>query len=216
MSGRSERGFLLLGDGHFKNLVDRRSRRGIEDRVVSTGRVPQVEGARLLKACDIYVSPHSAHMIDSKFFGSPTKVFEYMALGGGIVASDLEQIGQVLSPSLTPEEASAGAPVTDERAVLCMPGNVAQFRPSSRWRRSEMVRVSPERPSGGGPLLVGRHVTNIWLFAAGERFRRIVPACAEAAGRRGRRGDAAAGAASSSVQRAHRRCTRTGPAPVEQ
>ena len=58
------------------------------------------KGARLLKACDIYVSPHSAHMIDSKFFGSPTKVFEYMAIGGGIVASDLEQIGQVLSPSL--------------------------------------------------------------------------------------------------------------------
>ena len=63
-------------------------------------------------------SPHSSHMRDSKFFGSPTKVFEYMALGGGIVASDLEQIGQVLSPALTPEDASAAVAVTDERAVL--------------------------------------------------------------------------------------------------
>src|SRR5439155_2208504 len=109
--------FLLIGDGTFKHLVnDAVTRCGLARRVVHVGRVPQAEGARLLKACDIYVSPHSAHMIDSKFFGSPTKVFEYMALGGGIVASDLEQIGQVLSPSLSPDEAHSGAPVGEERA----------------------------------------------------------------------------------------------------
>jgi glycosyltransferase involved in cell wall biosynthesis/ubiquinone/menaquinone biosynthesis C-methylase UbiE len=167
--------FLLIGDGHFKTLVDRAvTTFGLERRVRSTGRVPQVEGARLLKACDIYVSPHSAHMIDSKFFGSPTKVFEYMALGGGIVASDLEQIGQVLSPSMTPDDASAGASVTDERAVLCTPGNVGQF--------VQAVVALAKHPDTAGALgrnarqaaathySWARHVANIWMFAAGESF----------------------------------------------
>src|SRR5262245_35048555 len=117
--------FLLIGDGHFKPAVDRAVKAAaLEARVVSPGRVAQTEGARLLKACDIYVSPHSTHMVDSKFFGSPTKLFEYMALGGGIVASDLEQIGQVLSPALTSADAARGATVTTERAVLCTPGDV--------------------------------------------------------------------------------------------
>ena len=64
---------------------------GLHRQVVDVGRTEQREGARLLRAADIFVSPHSSHMRDTPFFGSPTKLFEYMALGGGIVASDLEQ-----------------------------------------------------------------------------------------------------------------------------
>ncbi len=166
--------FLLIGDGHFKRLVDAAvQQNGLQNRVVATGRVPQVQGAVLLTACDIYVSPHSTDMIDSKFFGSPTKVFEYMALGGGIVASDLEQIGQVLSPALTPEEAAAGREVTDERAVLCTPGDVDQFV------RGVVVLV--ERPAMACALGRNarraaadhyswtRHVANLWSFLAGNR-----------------------------------------------
>ena len=165
--------FLLIGDGNFKHLIDRAvTSFGLERRVISTGRVPQAEGARLLKACDIYVSPHSAHMIDSKFFGSPTKVFEYMALGGGIVASDLEQIGQVLSPSLTPEEASAGASVSDERAVLCAPGNVGQFVQAviALAEHPDMARALGRHAhlAAAAHYSWARHIANIWTFAAGE------------------------------------------------
>jgi glycosyltransferase involved in cell wall biosynthesis/ubiquinone/menaquinone biosynthesis C-methylase UbiE len=118
--------FLLIGDGSYKHLVDDAvTANGLQDRVVSVGRVPQEEGARLLKACDIYVSPHNSHMIDSRFFGSPTKLFEYMAMGGGVVGSDLEQLGVVLSPALRPHELER--PVTNERAVLCTPGDVDEF-----------------------------------------------------------------------------------------
>ncbi|HXZ44534.1 MAG TPA: glycosyltransferase, partial [archaeon] len=35
------------------------------------------------------------------FFGSPTKLFEYMAMGKGIVASDLDQIGEILEHGKT-------------------------------------------------------------------------------------------------------------------
>ena len=121
--------FLLIGDGNFKHLVDTAVREHhLEDRVISAGRVPQSEGARLLKACDIYVSPHNRHMVDSKFFGSPTKLFEYMAMAGGIVASDLEQIGEVLTPALRPSVFNGGrVDVGAERAVVCAPGSVDEF-----------------------------------------------------------------------------------------
>jgi glycosyltransferase involved in cell wall biosynthesis/ubiquinone/menaquinone biosynthesis C-methylase UbiE len=164
--------FLLIGDGHFKRLVDRAVQSyGLERQVLSMGRVAQVEGARLLKACDIYVSPHSTHMIDSKFFGSPTKLFEYMALGGGIVASDLEQIGQVLSPALTPDEAAAGAEVSRERAVLCEPGDVDQFVRAvvALVRQPDLARALGRNAheAARDHYSWTRHVANLWLFLAG-------------------------------------------------
>jgi glycosyltransferase involved in cell wall biosynthesis/ubiquinone/menaquinone biosynthesis C-methylase UbiE len=120
--------FLLIGDGNLKRLVDDAiDKNALRDRIHAPGRVPQAEGARLLPAADLCVSPHASHMIDSRFFGSPTKVFEYMAMGGGIVASDLEQIGVVLSPALRPGELTAGREVDGARAVLCTPGSVDEF-----------------------------------------------------------------------------------------
>ena len=121
--------FLLIGDGSHKPTLDEAiAKNGLQARVHSAGRVPQGEGARLLRACDIFVSPHNSHMVDSKFFGSPTKLFEYMAMGGGIVGSDLEQLGEVLSPALRSDDLARADPrVGAERAVLCTPGDVDQF-----------------------------------------------------------------------------------------
>jgi glycosyltransferase involved in cell wall biosynthesis/ubiquinone/menaquinone biosynthesis C-methylase UbiE len=121
--------FLLIGDGTHKPQLDAEVERHLlNDRVRRVGRVPQEEGARLLQACDIYVSPHNSHMVDGKFFGSPTKVFEYMAMGGGIVASDLEQIGEVLSPAVRPPDLERpDLQITNERSVLCTPGDVDGF-----------------------------------------------------------------------------------------
>jgi glycosyltransferase involved in cell wall biosynthesis len=121
--------FLLIGDGNYKYLIDDQVRQhGCETRVYCTGRVPQQEGAQLLGAADIFVSPHNRHMVDSRFFGSPTKLFEYMAMGGGIVASDLEQIGEVLSPALRANSLLHDTTgVTTERAVLCTPGALDEF-----------------------------------------------------------------------------------------
>lgn len=122
--------FLLIGDGNHKHLVDDAvARHGLAGRVISTGRVPQQLGAHYLAAADVFVSPHNAHMVDSRFFGSPTKIFEYMAMGGGIVASDLEQIGEVLRPASRVSDFGAknGAEVKDERAVLCSPGDIEEF-----------------------------------------------------------------------------------------
>jgi glycosyltransferase involved in cell wall biosynthesis len=69
---------------------------GLDATARFTGLVAQEEGPQHLAACDILASPHVPNPDGSPFFGSPTKLFEYMAMGKAIVASNLDQIGEVL------------------------------------------------------------------------------------------------------------------------
>ena len=166
--------FLFIGDGTHKHLVDTAVREaGVGARVHAPGRVPQPEGARLLKAADIFVSPHSSHMIDSRFFGSPTKLFEYMACGGGIVASDLEQIGQVLRPALRPGQFADGPPgVIAERGVLCEPGNVDEFVSAvcglAQYPNVARALGANARAAAQSEFSWEAHVRRLWASAAGE------------------------------------------------
>lgn len=122
--------FLLIGDGNLYHLIeDAVETNNLSDKVRLTGSLPQQESIGWLQLCDVFVSPHHRNMEGIRFFGSPTKLFEYMALAGGIVASDLEQIGEVLSPALRPQDFADGRVpvVTDQRAVLCQPGSIEEF-----------------------------------------------------------------------------------------
>jgi glycosyltransferase involved in cell wall biosynthesis len=80
----------------------------------------------MLDACDVLASPHVPLADGSDFFGSPTKLFEYMAMRKPIIASDLEQLHDVLSPALE----AGGLPAEDpaesrpELALLTPPGDV--------------------------------------------------------------------------------------------
>ena len=94
--------FLLVGDGILASQVKAILQDGqVDEFVVMPGLVPQYEAAAYLDACDIFVSPHIPNPDGSKFFGSPTKLFEYMAMERGIVASDLDQIGDILDDGVT-------------------------------------------------------------------------------------------------------------------
>lgn len=88
---------LMIGTGaeadHARRVIEDA---GFGDAVTFTGLVAQESGPEHLAACDILVSPHVPNADGSPFFGSPTKLFEYMAMGRGIVASNLDQIGEVL------------------------------------------------------------------------------------------------------------------------
>jgi glycosyltransferase involved in cell wall biosynthesis len=82
-------------------------------KVIFTGAVAHERVPSLLDACDILVAPHVPLVDGSDFFGSPTKIFEYMAMGKAIVASRLGQIGEVLSDG--------------ETALLVAPGNTDEI-----------------------------------------------------------------------------------------
>ena len=93
---------LMIGDGAGMAAVRRILVEGGAMKVaVFTGLVPQEHGPEYLAACDILSSPHVRNPDGTPFFGSPTKLFEYMAMGRGIVASNLEQIGEVLDHGRT-------------------------------------------------------------------------------------------------------------------
>ena len=94
--------FLMIGTGKLREQAEATiAASGFSDRVVFTGAVPHDQVPGLLDACDILVSPHIPLADGSDFFGSPTKLFEYMAMGKAIVASNLGQIGEVLSHEKT-------------------------------------------------------------------------------------------------------------------
>jgi glycosyltransferase involved in cell wall biosynthesis len=95
---------LLMVGGNaitMPEVVGSLERHGVLDLAVLTGLVPQSEAPAHLAACDVLASPHVPNADGSPFFGSPMKLFEYMAMGKGIVASDLGQIGEVLENGRT-------------------------------------------------------------------------------------------------------------------
>lgn len=107
--------FLLIGAGRFRDEVEQIIREaGKERQVIFAGHVDHKKVPALLDACDILLSPHVPLEDGSDFFGSPTKLFEYMAMGKGIVASRLGQIGEVL--------------VDEKTALLVEPGSVSELK----------------------------------------------------------------------------------------
>ena len=81
--------------------------------MIFAGQVEHKKVPALLDACDILLSPHVPMTDGSEFFGSPTKLFEYMAIGKAIVASRLGQIAEVLDD--------------EETALLVEPENARQL-----------------------------------------------------------------------------------------
>jgi glycosyltransferase involved in cell wall biosynthesis len=118
--------FLYVGDGALAARV--RSILGPElgkPFVTLAGLRPQAETPLTLAASDILLSPHVPNPDGTPFFGSPTKLFEYMAMGKPIVASELDQIGWVLKgwrPGERPP--AAGAAGRARAAILVEPGSV--------------------------------------------------------------------------------------------
>ena len=93
--------------------------------VTLAGIRPQAETPRTLAASDILLSPHVPNPDGTPFFGSPTKLFEYMAMGKPIVASDLDQIGWVLKGWRPGEPPPAPGEAGKTRAALLVePGRV--------------------------------------------------------------------------------------------
>lgn len=120
--------FLFVGDGATRSKVEEIVvMDGVEKFVTIAGVVTHEKMPEYLAACDILVSPTIPNEDGSRFFGSPTKLFEYMAMSKAIVASNLEQIGQILKH--------------EETALLTEPGDANDLAHEiSRFAQDEALR----------------------------------------------------------------------------
>jgi glycosyltransferase involved in cell wall biosynthesis len=118
---------LFVGDGDQRAQTEAI----VKDSNVSatfTGRVSHEEVPAYLDACDILVSPHVPLTDGSDFFGSPTKLFEYLAMAKPVIASRLGQVADVIFDG--------------ENGVLVEPGNLkALARAIDRLARDESLRL---------------------------------------------------------------------------
>ena len=88
--------FLLVGDGpmmtEWKRVV---LSMGLEDSFIFTGQVPYKEVHKYIGAMDICVAPHHKETNQA----SPVKLFDYMACGRPIVASDIDVVREISADS---------------------------------------------------------------------------------------------------------------------
>ena len=109
---------VMIGEGPERRVCQELADQlGVGERVEFTGALPHGEAVARLGHCDILVSPH-VPIPGKRFFGSPTKLFEYMAIGRPIVASRLEQLGEILEDGRTARLVPPGDVAALSSAIL--------------------------------------------------------------------------------------------------
>lgn len=153
---------MIGAGGEFDACAKRAKDLGVESRVSMPGSLPHADALRRLAGCDILVSPTVAAS-DLPFFGSPTKQFEFMAIGKPMVSSDLAQAGEILRDGETAVLVPPGdvpALVKAIQAVIAMPDQGSQMGQAARaeaeaehtWkcRSDAILDALSNRVSGAG------------------------------------------------------------------
>jgi glycosyltransferase involved in cell wall biosynthesis len=108
------------GESDLPRLRERADRLGLAGRVSFTGMVRPHEVAARLQAADVLVLPNPATAVSERYT-SPLKLFEYLATGRPIVASDLPAFREILrhrENALLFEPGSASALAAAIRTVV--------------------------------------------------------------------------------------------------
>jgi glycosyltransferase involved in cell wall biosynthesis len=141
---------LLIGDGTLRPDCELLAvELGVAERIEWTGSLPHASAVARLAQCDVLASPHTP-LLGQEFFGSPTKIFEYMAIGRPIVASALGQIAEVLEDGRTAKLVTPGDPqalATGIAEVMRLPdrgralGDAAQREARERHTWAQRART---------------------------------------------------------------------------
>lgn len=124
---------FMIGDGVRMPVVKKYILEfSLQENVALAGLIPQDQGAKFLNACDILINATVPNPDGSEFFGSPTKLFEYMAMGKATICSDMAQMSEILEHGKT--------------AYMVEPGNIDELATAMK----ELVDDSELRQRLGG------------------------------------------------------------------
>ncbi|MHB8742778.1 MAG: glycosyltransferase family 4 protein [Sulfuricaulis sp.] len=108
LSRQSDVRFLFVGDGeHRRSLEDFCRTGGFSDRVMFLGRKPHTEIPALIAGMDIAI------LLNSNSYGSPMKIFEYLAMKKAVIAPRVGPVEEIITDAVT--------------GLLIEPGNAAQM-----------------------------------------------------------------------------------------
>ena len=119
--------FMLIGDGVLKKFLVTELHNKNITAVTFTGAIAHNHAKEYLAACDAFLSPTQPNNDGTRFFGSPTKIFEYLSMAKPIIASNLEQLSEIISPAFTESNLSQPLIVNEEVGILLPPTNVGHF-----------------------------------------------------------------------------------------
>jgi len=92
--------FLLIGSGPlFEQCKNEIQKAGASHAVTFMGCIPYERAPEYLALCDAFLCPSQPNADGTPFFGSPTKLFEYMSMGKPIIASRVDQLQDIIDPS---------------------------------------------------------------------------------------------------------------------
>jgi glycosyltransferase involved in cell wall biosynthesis len=129
---------LMVGDGKNRSSFERTVReRGFERSVMTVGLVEHAKIPELLSIADVAVAPAPLMGAQDGGTGAPLKLFEYMAAGKAIIASDVYQSASVIQDGVT--------------GIMVEPGNVHGFAEaiikvlSNKEERDRLARNARQR-----------------------------------------------------------------------
>jgi len=130
---KPEAHFLLIGDGDLLPFFKEKIQSYIDQKKVTcTGLVLSAQAKDYLSACDAFLSPTQPNDDGTPFFGSPTKLFEYLSMGKPIIASDLDQVAEVVFPALHMKDLNKDIAVDQELGIVVPPKDTQAFVQAAR------------------------------------------------------------------------------------
>lgn len=128
---------LIVGDGPQRSAcVQQLQALGLAKACHFTGAVPPESIAGWLGSMDVAIAPYPAI---EKFYFSPLKVYEYMAAGTAVVASDIGQIASLIQHGVTGLLCKPGDAGALAREVLRLRGNAELRHAMGRAAREQIL-----------------------------------------------------------------------------